>query len=87
MRKRRSKLTRVPAADLGEQMYVTQMAFGPAMLDGDPVLLMQCQVLVSGECQARTVTLGIPGSGVDKFLIAAQNGVSDYKAHQAREGH
>jgi hypothetical protein len=84
MRKRRVKQ---PAStdDLGQQMIIQEVAFGPGHLSGQPVLLMRCEVAVRGAAKPQVVTLGVPGGNVDRFLVGVQHGVAAYHEEQAKK--
>jgi hypothetical protein len=71
--------------DLGQQMIIQEVAFGPGDLSGQPVLLMRCEVTVRGSVKPQVVTLGVPGGNVDRFLVGVQHGVAAYHKQRATE--
>lgn len=84
MRKRHAKRP-APTDDLGQQMIIQEVAFGPGELSGELVLLMRCEVAVRGAAKPQVVTLGVPGGNVDRFLVGVQRGVAAYHEEQARK--
>lgn len=87
MGKRRDRLARRARDNVGQQMLIGEVGFGPGMFHGRPLLLMRCVADLHSELPYETITIGIADVDVDAFLVAVQQGVAAYKEHEAREGH